>query len=778
MKIINGEPVDFAPGASMAGEFLEYGPTEYERFIAAKTQWCKPHGIDHIPAIHPKLFPHQADTLRWALKLGKSAAFLGTGLGKTLIELEWARIISAHTSKPVLILAPLAVARQTVREAVKFGLEAHYCATKADVTLGVNVTNYDRLDHFEPLVFSGVVLDESSILKSFDGATRTRLIECFGRTDYRLAATATPAPNDFTELGNHAEFLGVMNRMEMLSMFFMHDGGSTQDWRLKGHAKKDFWAWVCSWAVFIRKPSDVGYDDSLFNLPELIMHEHLVDVDTPTDGMLFALPAQTLQERIAARRATVSDRVAECSRIVMAEPNEQWVIWCNLNSEAEQLTKAIPRAVNLTGSDSTEEKEAKLLAFLDGTIRVLVSKSTIMGYGINLQCCARTAFVGMNDSWEQFYQAIRRFWRFGQTREVHAHIIAASTEGAVLDNIKRKDADAEHMADEMTAVTRDLVTAELKATHRSESHYKEATAEGEGWKMVLGDCVEAAREIQSDSIHYSIYSPPFESLYTYSNSPRDMGNSKDSEQFWQHYRFLIAEQFRAMMPGRLVSIHCMNLPTSKVRNGYIGLRDFRGEIIRSFEESGFIYHSEVCIWKDPVTAMQRTKALGLLHKTIRKDSSMARQGIADYLVTMRKPGENPERIGHTAEEFPVKLWQNYASPIWMDINPSDTLQYRSAREHNDERHICPLQLEVIRRGIHLWSNPGDVVWSPFAGIGSEGYCAIQMGRRFIGSELKESYFGQATRNLTIARNAATPLFEHCVEAESEAEEDEMEDVTA
>ena len=255
-----------------------------------------------------------------------------------------------------------------------------------------------------------------------------------------------------------------------------------------------------------------------------------------------------------------------------------------------------------------------------------------------------------------------------------------------------------------------------------------------------------------------------------------MGNSKDSEQFWQHYRFLIAEQYRAMMPGRLVSIHCMNLPTSKVRNGYIGLRDFRGEIIRSFEDAGFIYHSEVCIWKDPVTAMQRTKALGLLHKTIRKDSAMARQGIADYLVTMRKPGENPERIPHTAEEFPVKLWQNYASPIWMDINPSDTLQYRSAREHNDERHICPLQLEVIRRGIHLWSNPGDVVWSPFAGIGSEGYCAIQMGRKFIGSELKESYFGQAKRNLTNARNASTPLFEHSVEAESEI--DEMEDLTA
>ena len=610
---------------------------KYEEFIAKKSFQRKPQGIDDIPELHPDLFPHQADVIRWALRLGKSAAFLGTGLGKTLIELEWARVVFAHTLQPVLILAPLAVAKQTVREAHKFGLEAHYCAGPEDVIQGVNVTNYERLDKFDPSVFSGVVLDESSILKSFDGATRTALIEAFCKTDYRLAATATPAPNDYTELGNHAEFLGVMGRMEMLSMFFMHDGGSTKDWRLKGHAKKDFWAWVCSWAVFIRKPSDVGYDDSQFELPALHMHEHLIDVDTPTPGMLFALPAQTLQERIGARRATVGGRVAETAAIVNAEPGEQWVVWTNLNAEAEQLTKLIHGAVNLTGSDSVEDKESKLLAFLDGSTRVLVSKSTIMGYGINLQCCARTAFVGMNDSWEQFYQALRRFYRFGQTREVHAHIIAASTEGAVLDNIKRKDADAEIMADEMTANVRELVTAELKSTSRTTSAYKQDSSEGEGWKIVLGDCVDAAREIPDNSIHYSIYSPPFESLYTYSNSPRDMGNSATSVQFWEHYKFLIAEQFRALMPGRLVSIHCMNLPTSKVRNGYIGLRDFRGEIIRAFEAAGFIYHSEVCIWKDPVTAMQRTKALGLLHKTIRKDSSMSRQGIADYLVTMRKP---------------------------------------------------------------------------------------------------------------------------------------------
>jgi DNA modification methylase len=334
--------------------------------------------------------------------------------------------------------------------------------------------------------------------------------------------------------------------------------------------------------------------------------------------------------------------------------------------------------------------------------------------------------------------------------------------------LKRKEREAEQMADEMIENMQDLTRMNLTGTVRSESTYEREVKVSDMWTMHLADCVDLARELPDNSIHYSVYSPPFASLYTYSNSERDMGNSKDHDEFWEHYKFLIKEQYRALMPGRLVSIHCMNLPTSKVRDGHIGIRDFRGEIIRAFEEVGFYYHSEVCIWKDPVTAMQRTKALGLLHKTIRKNSCMARQGVPDYLVTMRKPGENPEPTAHTKEDFPVQLWQQYASPIWMDINPSDTLQYRSAREHNDERHICPLQLEVIRRAIKLWTNPGDVVWSPFAGIASEGFVALEMGRRFIGSELKRSYYQQSCRNLDRALAINMGLF-----AEVEEDEDEL-----
>lgn len=274
---------------------------------------------------------------------------------------------------------------------------------------------------------------------------------------------------------------------------------------------------------------------------------------------------------------------------------------------------------------------------------------------------------------------------------------------------------------------------------------------GEGWMMYQGDSCEVLKGIPSDSIHYSIFSPPFASLYTYSASPRDLGNCTDHDAFAEHLGFLIPELFRVLKPGRLLSFHCMLLPTSKARDGVIGLSDFRGALIRAFVQAGFIHHSEVVIWKDPVTAMQRTKALGLLHKQIKKDSAMSRQGIPDYLITMRKPGINDEPVTHTNETFPVQVWQKYASPVWMDINPSDTLQYRSARENEDERHICPLQLEVIRRAVRLWTNEGDVILSPFAGIGSEGHVAIADGRRFIGVELKESYFRQACRNLAAAR---------------------------
>jgi superfamily II DNA or RNA helicase len=690
VRTIRGEIVDLHERSVMGSEFIlpdQRNWAEYARFLERKRFTPIVSGLKTVPPLNPAMFPHQRDTCSWALRLGRAAAFLGTGMGKSLIELEWARVVSEHTGMPVLLLAPLAVAYQMITEAHKFGIAAKYCRDESEAdAVSIVVTNYERMDNFTPDNYAGVVLDESSILKSFDGKTRSALIEAFRETPYRLAATATPAPNDHMELGNHAEFLGVMTAQEMLSMFFTHDGGETQKWRLKGHARTEFWKWVCSWAVSIRKPSDVGYDDGPFILPPLHYHEHIVDVDTPSEGMLFAMPAETLGERLAARRSTVDDRVAEVVELVESQPNEKWLIWTNLNKESESVHASIPESVELTGSDSPERKAELSLAFAQGEIGKMVSKASILGFGVNYQVCSHMIFAGVNDSWEQFFQAIRRCWRFGQTRPVHVHIIAASTEGNVLENLKRKEKESEQMAEEMQENMLDLTRMNLTGTTRTECKYEREMKTGEQWTMHLADCVELARELPDNSIHFSVYSPPFESLYTYSNSERDMGNARDKGEFWEHFRFLIREQFRVLMPGRLVSIHCMNMPTSKVRDGHIGIRDFRGEIIRSFEDAGFFYHSEVCIWKDPVTAMQRTKALGLLHKQIKKDSCMSRQGVPDYLVTMRKPGDNPERVTNTNETFPVQLWQQYASPVWMDINPSDTLQYRSAREHNDERH--------------------------------------------------------------------------------------------
>ena len=726
---------------------------KYSDFLASKVVMDTPTGIEAPEAINPLLFDFQRDIVRWALKRGRAAVFADCGMGKTPMQLTWAH----HVPGPVLIFAPLAVSAQTVREGQKFGVPVQYVREQPIDPSGVYITNYEMLDHFDPTAWHGVVLDESSIIKHKDGAFRNRLIESFANTPFRLACTATPAPNDFTELGNHAEFLGTLTMTEMLSTYFVHDGGSTQNWRLKGHAQSDFWRWLCSWAVMIRAPSDLGYSDDGFALPGLCYHDHVIRTETAPEGFLFPVEAQTLQERLAARRSTIDERVERCAKDVNASA-EPWIVWCNLNDESAALAHTIPDSVEVRGSDDPDKKEAALLGFSDGDYRVLITKPSIAGHGMNWQHCRNVAFVGLSDSWEQYYQAVRRCWRFGQEQDVHVHVYTAETEGAVVANIKRKEADASKMADEMLIHMRDLNREGVRGMVRQTLDYETEVTEGEGWTIHLGDSCDVVGAMPDDSVHYSVFSPPFESLYTYSATERDMGNSRSSDEFREHFGFLVADLYRVLMPGRLLSFHCMNLPTSKVRDGVIGIRDFRGELIRLFEEHGFIYHSEVCIWKDPVTAMQRTKALGLLHKQLKKDSCMSRQGIADYLVTMRKPGANPEPVTNTNETFPVRLWQNYASPVWMDINPSDTLQYRSAREHEDERHICPLQLEVIRRATRLWTNEGDTVLSPFAGIGSEGYVAIEEGRRFVGIELKRSYYEQACRNLAAAVSSRVDLF--------------------
>jgi len=726
---------------------------KYEDFLASKKITSKSSGFYVKPsALNPMLFDWQRQVVSWALGKGKAALFEGCGLGKTFQQLEWGHQVCKKTKGAVLTLAPLAVAEQTKREGDRFGIPVNICRSQKDVRMGVNVTNYEMLEHFDCKSFSGVVLDESSILKSHDSKTRQQITDSFANTPYRLACTATPAPNDHMELGTHSEFLGILTRAEMLATFFTHDGGETSKWRLKGHAEAVFWKWVCSWAVMIQKPSNIGYSDEGYILPPITRHQHVVELGTQISGLLFTPDRLTLEERREVRRSSLANRVAKTAEIVNAS-TEQFLVWCDLNDESVALTAAIPGAVEVKGADSNEHKIKAALDFIAGRIRVVVTKGSMWGFGLNLQNSWNAAFVGLSDSFETIYQAIRRQWRFGQTHIVNVHIITSDGDGPVVRNIERKEKDFDKMIDGMVEHMSAEMRKEMAGSVKESTTYRRETVSGNGWTAHLGDCVEVIGEMPDDSIDFSVFSPPFASLYTYSASDRDMGNCRTYAEFFEHYGYLNAQLARVMKPGRCVSIHCMNLPTTKERDGYIGIKDFRGEIIRSMQAAGFIYHSEVCIWKDPVTAMQRTKAIGLLYKQLRKDSCISRQGIPDYLVTFRKPGDNPDRVTKTHESFPVDLWQQYASPVWMDINPSRTLQKQSAREEADERHIAPLQLEVIERAMLLWSNPNDLVLSPYMGIGSEGYVSIRNDRRFVGAELKESYWVQACANMSAAETA-------------------------
>jgi superfamily II DNA or RNA helicase len=448
---------------------------EYQELLRRKDLHVPPTGIGGADVSAEHLFPFQRDLVRWALRRGRAALFADTGLGKTRQQLTWADAVATYTGGRVLILAPLAVATTgTVPEAQNIGIGVRYARKQADADR-ITVTNYDMLEHFDPSAFAGIVLDESSILKDETSKTRNEIIGAFAGTPFRLACTATPSPNDFTELGNHAEFLGVMRRVEMLAQFFTHDGGSTQDWHLKGHAREKFWRWVCSWAALVKSPADLGYDAGAYDLPPLVMHDHVVRAtreQAMASGKLFADPASTLSEQRAARRASMADRVSIAANLAAAEPDESWIFWCELNDESEALAEAIQGAIEVRGNMSREEKEDALLYFATGRSRVLVSKPSICGFGLNWQHCARAAFVGVSHSFEQWYQAIRRNWRYGQKREVHCHVITSELEGDVLANLRRKEADASKLAEEMRRYTAAIVRENVRGAERESDAYE------------------------------------------------------------------------------------------------------------------------------------------------------------------------------------------------------------------------------------------------------------------------------------------------------------------
>jgi hypothetical protein len=450
---------------------------DYDAFIGRKLSNVPPTGLVGEFNLPPSLFGFQDALTRWALRRGRAAIFADTGLGKTRMQASWAAEVVRQTGLRVLILAPLAVAAQTVLDAAAIGIEIRQCRDGSEVGDGITVTNYDRLHRFDPSVFGAVVLDESSCIKHHNAKTLQTLLEAFRDTPFKLCATATPAPNDWTELGTHAEFLGICTRQEMLAEFFTHDGGNTQTWRLKGHARQLFWRWVCTWGALVRRPSDLGFDDSAYALPPLHVHEHTVETNMPLNGMLFAVEAQTLSERRDARRLSIEDRVRDCVLLIGGahESVEPWLVWVELNSEQDALEAAFGgRAFSVRGPMEPEQKEDAIRRWLAGERPIMISKPSIMGWGINAQHCRNVAFVGVTDSFEGYYQAVRRCWRFGQSRDVHVHVFASSAEGAVVANLKRKEREALAMAESLSAETRDAVMAGVRGSSRQTNTYEAA----------------------------------------------------------------------------------------------------------------------------------------------------------------------------------------------------------------------------------------------------------------------------------------------------------------
>jgi len=1074
----------------------DFDAWSYQEFLESKRITANSTGFEiDRNQINPKLFDFQKDLVQWAIRKGRAAIFADTGLGKTFMQLEWARL----TDKTTLIIAPLSVARQTITEGRKINVDVHYTRNGNDLKK-INITNYEIVEKFNPSAFDAVILDESSILKGLAGKTRIKLTEMFSKTRFRLCCTATPAPNDITEIANHAEFLGIMTRIDMLSTFFVHDANG---WRLKKHAEKPFYKWLASWGMSIKKPSDLGYPNNGYVLPELKINPIFVHTSFKPDGALFWNGLKGITQRAEVRKGTVKERIQKTVDLVN-ESLEQWIVWCGLNKESAALSRFIEGSIEIKGSDPPEVKAERIEAFQDGKFRVLITKPKIAGFGMNFQNCRNMAFVGLSDSWESYYQCIRRCWRFGQNQTVNVYIILSEAESAIYENVMKKEAEATRMSENLIANVKEFEKTEIGKVSAGEFHYETEIVEGKNFKIMLGDCVERIKEIKNETIDLSVFSPPFLSLYTYSATERDIGNSKNEEEFFKHFGFVIKELLRITRLGRNCCVHISQVPAMLVRDGYIGLKDFRGRTIQTFEEHGWIYHGEVCIDKDPqalrngtnvltkdgwkpietlkigdkvvgrdgqltevigvwphesrtmyrvtfsdgfsvdcdanhlwtvrplgrkwncvlenqwitmrtdelygnthtpsgrpryeipivapvdygkdirlpidpyvlgvllgdgsfsqrstveimigpeiaekirhklpkgceliqrpygektgvyrytitypewhvnpiveclrelklmglrawekfipdiymlasppqrlellqglmdtdgtckkngqpyfatvskylaeglcelvqslgglatiatevptykyknehkegrmryrvtpslfmcpfclerkaqrwhknrsiarrIVAIDkvdksectcitvanqdglfvteyyivthnsqaiRTHSKGLLFVQLKKDASWLRPALADYILVFRKPGENqiPIKPDLTNDE-----WIEWARPVWYGIKESDTLNYREARENDDERHICPLQLGTIERCIRLWSNPGETIFSPFAGIGSEGYMSLRLNRKFIGIELKRSYFEVAVRNLQEIENYGQQL---------------------
>ncbi|MDR3267431.1 MAG: hypothetical protein LBT24_07685 [Tannerella sp.] len=716
---------------------------EYKEFLSKKIQRNVESGFDvEEKALNPALFDFQKNCIKRMLKLGRGAIFSGCGTGKTNMQLEWAQQVVYHSGRRVLILAPLSVSKQTIREGVKFGYEVTKISETATNHSGIFITNYEQLEHINPNDYSGVVLDESSILKNFTGKYKNMLIEKFKNTPYKLCCTATPAPNDLNEIGNHSEFLEVLDSQDMRSKWFVREEGMN-NYRLKVHAKQDFYGWIASWAIMFTNPADIGFTETGENyvLPPLELIEHRIETKA-TDGLLFSRGVVNAMNFNSELRKTQKERLELAAKTAF-ETDGQVIIWIKQNREGEALRRMLPEAKEVTGSDSDELKESVLSDFADGKFKILITKTSICGFGMNFQNCGTQIFASPDFSFELFYQAVRRSHRFGRKNSVNIHLIVTDNMENAKSIIEKKQRIFDEMLEEMNRNINEKRYGLLE-----EYEYDEYRSD-DVFLMKGDTCIEIKR-IPDNSVDLIIFSPPFSSLFTYSNYIHDMGNNESHEEFFKQYAFLLRELYRILKPGRLMCCHTKDLGVYKNSSGFTGMYDFTGEHTKSVLAENFKLHSKVTIWTDPVLEMQRTKTQRLLYKTVTSDSSYTGIGMAEYITIFRKWEGNEDEwtpINHiNKQNFPLDTWQKWASPVWMDIKRTDVLNGKEGTDMGDEKHIAPLQLEVIHRLVNLWSNPGEVVFTPFLGIGSEAYQAVKDGRKAIGCELKDSYFDVAVKN--------------------------------
>ena len=710
---------------------------KYEEFLKSKEKTFIESGFEiNESELNENLFPFQKHIVKKALKKGRFAIFADCGMGKTLMQLSWANEVYNYTGLKVIILAPLAVKGQTLNEAKKFNINLD----------SFDVVNYEQLSNTDTSIYSGVVLDESSILKNYQGSTKQEIIDTFSNFKYKLACTATPSPNDHLELGNHAEFLNVMKSKEMVSIFFINDAfnkdHTISKWRLKKHSEADFWKWVSSWSIMISNPSDIGFDGSTYILPELKMNELEIEVEKQDNGKLFNDVKVSATDFYKELRTTQENRCEAVAEIVN-NSKENFIIWVKSNDEEKEICNLIPDAIAVNGSDKPELKEKRLLGFANNEFRVLVTKTKIAQFGLNYQNCQNQIFLSFDFSFEGLYQAMRRSWRFGQKEQVNITLVTTETMGNVLESIKEKQLKFEKMQKEMQKAMNNA----NESIYHTDDNFREE--KGKDWTLINGDSAKYIQTIKDESIDFTFFSPPFSDLYMYSDDPRDMSNNKSYEDFFKHFEFLIPELLRITKKGRLVSMHCTQLSTTKGKDGKLEIVDFRGDLIRAMQKHGFIFHAEVAIWKDPKIIAQRTKNMQLLHATTKKDSTVNRMGFPDYLITFKKEGDNLEPVNHEKNGLPFDYWCKIAEPIWLEgeIDAGDVLNIKEAKAKKDEKHMTPTQKEPIKRLLELYTNPNDLVFSPFNGVGTEGVVALSNNRRYLGVELKESYFDLACKYL-------------------------------